>query len=209
MDIACFKKKSYLCVLNCVIMRKTHAIIFILVCLSFVACHRRPTPKQYAYFRMAIPDTAYVQDSLQDYPYTFKVSKNAEIKPHYFPGENYWIDIVYPSLNATIYCSYKPIKNNLHTLARDAQEFLFSHSRVASAIPTQEYADDTRRMYGIYCELHGDVASPIQFVLTDSIDHFFRASVYCNAVPNQDSLAPIYDYIREDIRVMIESMQWK
>lgn len=189
-------------------MKKTQ-LILLLLCLCFVACHRQQAPKQYGYFRIAIPDTAYQSADLNNYPYSFKVSKNATIKPHHFEGENYWIDIYYPTLDATIYCSYKPVKNNLRMLLRDAQEFLFRHSRVASAIPAQEYADATRKMYGVCYELHGDVASPIQFVLTDSIQHFFRASVYCNAAPNQDSLAPIYDYLREDIKVMIESMTWK
>jgi hypothetical protein len=33
--------------------------------------------------------------------------------------------------------------------------------------------------------------------------------VYCNTIPNQDSLAPIYEYLRKDVRVMMESMQWR
>lgn len=191
------------------IMKLLKLILFPLALLSLASCQRTSAPKQYGYFRIAVPDTAYAAWHLSGYPYSFLLSKNAEVKPHAFEGENYWIDIVYPSLNATVYCSYKPIRNNLRGLSRDAQEFVFRHSRVASAIPLQEYADNERKMFGLYYELQGDVASPIQFILTDSIQHFFRASVYCNAVPNQDSLAPIYDYIREDIRVMIESMEWK
>ena len=41
------------------------------------------------------------------------------------------------------------------------------------------------------------------------IEHFFRGSVYCKSIPNQDSLAPIYDYMRHDVRVLMESMQWQ
>jgi gliding motility-associated lipoprotein GldD len=80
---------------------------------------------------------------------------------------------------------------------------------VASAIPEHEYANPDAHVWGVLYELQGDVASPIQFVLTDSIGHFFRGSVYCNTVPNQDSLAPIYDYMRQDVRVLIESIQWQ
>jgi gliding motility-associated lipoprotein GldD len=136
-------------------------------------------------------------------------AKNAEIKAREFPGEVYWIDIVYPELNATIHCSYKPVRNNLRDLSRDSQEFLFSHSRVATAIPAQEFANPSEKVYGVCYDLQGNTASPIQFILTDSTRHFFRGSVYCNAIPNQDSLAPIYDYIREDVRVLIESMKWQ
>lgn len=190
-------------------MKKLQIIACIAVALLFSACQQRHTPKKYGYFRMDIPDTAYADCALDGYPYSFRLSNNAQIKPKSFEGEAYWIDIVYPSLNATVHCSYKPIKNNLRILSRDAQEFLFRHSRVATAIPAQEFANPSENVYGIYYELQGNTASPIQFVLTDSTHHFFRGSVYCNAVPNQDSLAPIYNYIREDVRMIMESMKWK
>ena len=190
-------------------MKKMQRIFLFLAVLSFISCQRQPMPKAYGYFRIAVPDTAYVDCGLKDYPYTFQLSKNAQIIPREFKGESYWIDIVYPALNATIYCSYKPVKNNLRVLARDAQEFLFSHSRVATAIPAQEFANPSENMYGVFYDLQGNTASPIQFVLTDSIQHFFRGSVYCNAIPNQDSLAPIYNYIREDVRVLMETMKWQ
>jgi gliding motility-associated lipoprotein GldD len=147
--------------------------------------------------------------TLQGYPYSFRLSDNAYIDQHPADGEKYWIDIKYPTLNATIHCSYKPIRNNFRSLSQDAQEFLYKHSTVASAIPVQEYANPSNRVWGLYWELHGNTASPIQFVLTDSIEHFFRGSVYCNDVPNRDSLAPIYEYIEKDVRVLIESMRWQ
>jgi gliding motility-associated lipoprotein GldD len=174
-----------------------------------VACTSRAVPKPMGYFRITIPDTSYVQASLDGYPYTFSLSNNAYISDHPADGEQYWIDIQYPMINATIHCSYKPIRNNFRSLSQDAQEFLYKHSTVASAIPVQEYANPSNRVWGLYWELHGNTASPIQFVLTDSIEHFFRGSVYCNDVPNRDSLAPIYEYIEKDVRVLIESMRWQ
>jgi gliding motility-associated lipoprotein GldD len=166
-------------------------------------------PKPYGYFRIAIPDTAYTRFDWKGYPYSFRLSTNAYVDVHEKEGEMYWIDIQYPSLNATIHCSYKPVRNNLRTLSRDAQEFLYSHSTVASAIPAQEYANDACSVYGLYFELYGNTATPIQFYLTDSVEHFFRASVYCNTIPNQDSLAPIHEYLRQDARMIMESMVWR
>jgi gliding motility-associated lipoprotein GldD len=176
---------------------------------TFTACQRRSVPRPYGYFRIAIPDTMYTICEMKDYPYAFRLSQHAYTETHFCEGEQYWIDIQYPTLNATIHCSYKKIDNNLRQLSRDAQEFLYSHAAVASAIPTQEYTDDERRVYGLYYELHGNTATPIQFYLTDSVRHFFRGSVYCNTIPNQDSLRPIYDYLRKDARVIMESMEWR
>ncbi len=190
-------------------MKRLIYILLIILPWIAVSCRKPAMPKPYGYFRIAIPDTTYSTYAPDGYPYAFRVSNNAEVQYHTKMGEKYWIDIYYPLLNTTIHCSYKPIKGNLGALARDAQEFLFSHSTIASAIPSQEFANPMRSVYGVYYELHGNTASPIQFVLTDSIAHFFRGSVYCNTVPNQDSLAPIYDYIRYDVRVLMESMKWQ
>lgn len=199
----------YLCLLICVNMRKQYIILFLLLALTLSSCQRHATPKPYGYFRIDTPDTAYHYASLANYPYTFKLSDNAQVVPHLFEGENYWIDIVYPSLNTTIHCSYKPVRDNFRSLAQDAQEFLYKHSTVASAIPVQEFANPENDVWGLYFELKGNTATPIQFVLTDSIEHFFRGSVYCNDIPNQDSLVPIYDYMRQDVRVLMESMKWQ
>ena len=179
----------------------------LLVCVQ--GCGRHSVPKPYGYFRIAIPDTAYVQYAPESYPYAFALSANAVVRPHVHEGEHYWIDVVYPELNATIHCSYKPVHGNLRTLSRDAQEFLYKHATVASAIPEQGFDNPDAQVWGVYYELLGNTASPIQFYVTDSTHHFFRGSVYCNAVPNQDSLAPVYDYVREDVRRMMETFHWQ
>ena len=190
-------------------MKRLIHILLIFIGLMAVSCRKPAVPKPYGYFRIAIPDTSYMEYTPKGYPYSFRLSRNAQVQPHVHEGERYWIDIFYPTLNTTVHCSYKPIRNNLRSLARDAQEFIFNHSTVASAIPAQEFMNPEQKVYGVYYELHGNTASPFQFVLTDSIEHFFRGSVYCNTIPNQDSLAPIYDYIRHDIRVLMESMKWQ
>ena len=181
----------------------------LLVCVIVQGCDRHSVPKPYGYFRIAIPDTAYVQYAPEGYPYAFALSANAVVRPHVHEGEHYWIDVVYPELNATIHCSYKPVHGNLRTLSRDAQEFLYKHATVASAIPEQGFDNPDAQVWGVYYELLGNTASPIQFYVTDSTHHFFRGSVYCNAVPNQDSLAPVYDYVREDVRRMMETFHWQ
>lgn len=184
-------------------------LCIILLSLLVISCQRSAVPKPVGYFRIAIPDTAYTYTTLKGYPYAFRLSDNAYIKGHPAEGERYWIDIQYPTLNATIHCSYKPVTDNFRSLTHDTQEFLYKHTAVASAIPIQEFANTGHRVWGLYCELHGNTATPIQFVLTDSVKHFFRGSVYCNCTPNYDSLAPIYDYLKRDVRIIMESMRWQ
>ena len=188
--------------------------ILLLLCVS---CSRGNTPKPYGYYRIATPDTAYTdfqssilnsQFSILNYPYTFALSENAVVQPRTDVDEPYWINIVYPSLNATIHCSYKPVHNNLRELTNDALEFVYRNASFATAIPEQEYMHPEAHVYGVLFDLEGNTASSCQFFVTDSTRHFFRASVYCNCPPNADSLAPVYQYIRTDVIKMVETFEW-
>ena len=48
----------------------------------------------------------------------------------------------------------------------------------------------------------------MQFFLTDSVDHFIRGSLYFDVEIN-DSIMPINNFLKEDIRFMIETFEWK
>lgn len=177
--------------------------------LALVSCTKVSTPKPYAYYRIAVPDTTYVAFDKQfpRYPYTFALSQNAVVQPR--SDEPYWIDLSYPELNATIHCSYKPVRHNLRELTNDALDLVYRNANFASAIPEQGYAHPEANVYGVLFDLEGNTASSCQFFVTDSTRHFFRASVYCNCHPNADSLAPIYQYLRTDVIRMVESFEWK
>ena len=182
-------------------------LIFNLLLLSFVACSNNYTPRPYGYYRITTPDTAYV-DFNPSFPYTFALSRNAVVQPRTDVSEPYWINIYYPALDATIYCSYKPVHNNLRELTNDALEIVYRNASFATAIPEQEYAHPEASVYGVLFDLEGNTASSCQFFVTDSTHHFFRASVYCNCPPNADSLAPVYNYLRTDIIKMVETFEW-
>ena len=182
-------------------------LILNLLLLSFVACSNNYTPRPYGYYRITTPDTAYV-DFNPSFPYTFALSRNAVVQPRTDVSEPYWINIYYPALDATIYCSYKPVQNNLRELTNDALEFVYRNASFATAIPEQDYAHPEASVYGVLFDLEGNTASSCQFFVTDSTRHFFRASVYCNCPPNADSLAPVYNYLRTDIIKMVETFEW-
>lgn len=176
--------------------------------LSFAACTPVSTPKPYGYFRITVPDTSYVPFDNSQFPiFNFQLSTNAIVQPK--EDDPSWFDLYYPSLDATIHCSYKPIRNNLRQLTADALDFVYRNASFASAIPESEYNHPEAKVYGVLFDLEGNTASSCQFFLTDSTHHFFRASVYCNCPPNADSLAPVYDYLRTDVIKMIETFTWQ
>ena len=97
----------------------------------------------------------------------------------------------------------------MRELSADAQDFVFKHAAKASAIPEQEWNNPDERVFGVFYELRGNTASPYQFYLTDSTSRFFRAAVYFNCSPNQDSLAPVISFLGNDVQHLIESFQWQ
>lgn len=187
------------------------SIFFFSFCLFVLSsCGGSSAPKPYGYVRLAMPDTCYADAVPAGYPYRFDVSCNAEVLPvrgeH---GERYWIDLHYPALNATVHCSYQRVRGNLRELTDDAIRFVYRHASHASSIPEQGYENREARVYGVLFDLEGNTASSMQFFVTDSVRHFFRAAAYCDCVPNADSLAPVYEYLHEDVVRIVESFEWR
>lgn len=186
----------------------------LLVFIAACGCSKSSIPKEYGYFRIVTPEHTYDMLSQKSpcssdiLPYTFSMNR-AALALSADSTHPLWINVHYPSINATIHCSYLPIQNNLPQLLNDAQEFVYSHTIKATAIPEQEYVDTINHVYGMYYELEGNTATPIQFYLMDSTKHFFRAAVYINTIPNQDSLAPVIDFLKVDARHLVESFRWR
>ena len=65
-------------------------------------------------------------------------------------------------------------------------------------------------MHSTVWRLRGrNVASTYQFFATDSLHHFLRGALYINRTPNNDSLAPVLEYIQADLDHLIETLRWR
>jgi len=186
-------------------------ILLLSLAVVLLGCGRPSQPRPYGYHRIDIPEYGYRQSELPGYPYRFEYADIACIDTTLDYSEPYWVDIFYPTLNARIHCSYKRIERNpgLGKLTDDAIRFVFDHAIKADAIPEQGFSHPEQRVYGVYYDLEGNTASPVQFFLTDSTRHFFRAALYYNAIPDADSLAPVNEVLRKDIHHLIETFRWQ
>lgn len=188
--------------------RLRYILPFSLLTLLLASCGKSYVPKPFGYFRIALPEHRYQSFSRPEYPFHFEMADVAEVQER--PGNGgLWFDIFYPSMNARINCTYLPVHGNLRALSDDAQEFVYKHASMANSIPEQGFENPDRDMYGVFYSIRGNTASPYQFYLTDSTSHFLRGAVYFNCVPNQDSLAPLFDFMEADLRHMIETLEWK
>ena len=87
---------------------------------------------------------------------------------------------------------------------------VMKHIPKASSIENKIYENPEKRIYGLTYTIAGvDAASPYQFYLTDSTKHFIRGALYFNTIPNNDSLAPVIEFLKEDINHLIETFEWK
>lgn len=167
------------------------------------------TPKPKAYPRIDIPKASYQQfDTL--FPFSFEYSTLSNIQPDRSKGsEPYWINIEYPSLGATIYLSYKKINGNLGQLKEDAFGFANRHIQQADDIVESNVYDPAIPLIGKIYDIKGvNVACPYQFWISDSTSKFVRGALYFNTEPNNDSLAPLITYVKNDILHIINTFNW-
>ena len=168
-------------------------------------------PKPYGYNRIILPAHKY-KPLPATFPYTCEISQHAAVLPSKSPyAEKYWINIHYPAFNADIQLTYKPIKHNpqlLREYLQDAYKLTAKHQIRADAI--EEYIVHTPKGYtAVVAALHGQVPSQYQFYTTDSTNHFLRGALYFHTASQNDSLAPIIAFIKEDIMHMLYTLEWK
>ena len=108
--------------------------------LGFTACNSRYTPKATGYPALTLPQKVYLTSAVREMPYTFDIPSYAIVDKNVaYMGVDQqktgWMNLQFPTLNATLYISYNAIqKNQLDILVRDAYNFANNHSNKASFI---------------------------------------------------------------------------
>lgn len=154
-----------------------------------------------------LPAPSYVE-SPDTLPFRFRLSDQARFSARRTKEGEYFCDVVYPGLNAQLYCTWHSIHPDLfHLMAQESHRLAYQHSAVATAIREKAYSHDSVRVYGILYEIEGNAATPLQIALTDSSTYFFNASLYFDMIPDADSIAPLVDYIRQDVVQLMESFR--
>jgi gliding motility-associated lipoprotein GldD len=173
-----------------------------------VACREPTIPRPRGFFRIDLPSHTYRLADFNGCPFRSEIPVYTELLPDTNPlSEACWWYLVFPRFNATLYLSYKPIKNNLYDYIEDAHTLAYSHTIKAHEINHRKI--QVGKNGGLLYEIGGNAASPIQFYITDSIKHFLRGSFYYHAPPNADSTAPVTRFIQKDIEHLLHHLQWK
>ena len=171
----------------------------------FLSCQSDYTPKPKAYFKLSFPEKAYqtLDDDRLSYSFRYPNYSSLEIKNNYN-----FINVNFPDYSGTLHLTYVNLDNNLSEHIEQSRSLAYKHNNQADVISEQIFISNDNRVYGMLYDYEGVTATSSQFYLTDSIDHFFRGSFYFNTEVN-DSILPINNFIKEDIRILIESLKWK
>jgi len=195
-------------------MYKFFFIISIMATIGFTACNSRFTSKQTGYPAITLPNKVYLSNAVNGLPYAFDIPSYAVVDKKVSSmgldqSKAGWMNLQFPTLNATLYISYNAVqKDQLDVLVRDAYNFANNHSNKASFIEDSAF-ENPIGLQGVFFHLGGDVASPYQFFITDSSRHFFRAALYFDTTPNADSLAPVIDFLHQDLKQLVQTFHWK
>ncbi len=184
--------------------------------LSYSCSAEAPLPKPRMYPKIEYPAAAeWTQFDAPYCDFSFPLPQYVAVEQDslFFdekPAHPCWFDLVYPTLNGRVHFSYYPIESraDFEKLRDDAFRMADYHNKRANYID-EILLSPTPGTGGLAFDIGGPAASPYQFFLTDSTQHFVRAALYFNAQARPDSLAPVTAFVKDDIRRMIAGFAWE
>lgn len=183
------------------------AALFLMIFVFFASCKNEVLPKPKAYLSLDF-DKADYETFHSDCGFAFQKNNNSLVKCK-SKAQECACSIHYPNNKATIYLTYRKINEDLKKLLTDAQNLTQEHVVKADDILPQEYQNKESKVYGMVYKVIGNAASPAQFYATDSTKNFLLGSLYFQSKPNYDSILPAASYLRNDIKVILETLTWQ
>lgn len=195
--------------------------LFFLSLMLLLACteERIPIPKPRMYPKIDFPDRNYIQldrdycvfgfehpDYMLFNQDTTLINQKAK--------HPCWFTLDMPTLNGSLHFTYTDISGPNHReklldVIIDSRALTEKHNLKAAGRRTNFYKTDNKDISVISYTVEGDVASPYHFVVTDSLQHAVWGSLYFYSKPNEDSMAPVIDFVRQDIDKIIQSFEWQ
>ena len=181
--------------------------VLILTMITLSSCEEELDyyPKPRGFMRLDFPERTYSVFEPDSCPYSFEI-------PDYFAvidKSNCNKDIQMDRFNATLFLTYLPVDTNLNMNIEYSRKLVYDHSIKADAIDEIPMFSRSHRAFGLKYDIKGNAASPYQFYMTDSVNHFLRGALYFNVKPNYDSIRTSLSYIAEDLDNLLETVQWK
>ncbi len=191
-------------------------VVLTLCCFCFSCGEEQvylPKPRMYPKITFPSGDKQLFDPSYCEMTFEYPSYAKIEQDNYFFEGKPVdpcWFNMQFEDLLGTLHCSYIPIENRAHydKLINESFRLVEEHNTKAN-YRQEEYIQNKNGVGGLYFTLGGEVATNMQYILTDTTTHFFRASLYFNSKVRPDSIRPIYEFVKQDVDEMIESFDWK
>jgi gliding motility-associated lipoprotein GldD len=178
----------------------------ILIVVLF-GCKDDPYLKPIGYPRLNLPEAGY-QAWSNNCGFSFRKPICTNIEK--LESDSCFFNLSYPSLNAKVFCSYIPVNSKLKEIIDQEYKLREKHNQFSTSVKESVFHSQSKNVHALLFHISGtQAATPLQFFITDSINHFFRGTLYFNNSPNNDSLETAIDFIRTDIDTLVESFEWR
>jgi len=185
-------------------------IISLLVVFSILLCTCSDSnlPKQTAFLRIEFPEPKYF--AFKDLAHHIDFYYNASAVEIKTENSNQ-LSLTYPKINFSVDLSIQKLNNSqdFDDNFSDFSLLLDTHSKKSNGVLMREYEDLNNRVFSKIYEISGGVASPIQFYITDSTSNFIKGSLNLKFKSNYDSIFPSIQYVKNDIFILVESLNWR
>jgi gliding motility-associated lipoprotein GldD len=185
-----------------------------LLSILLLACGGKAyTPKPHAYPRVYYPQRAYTGFDTNA-PFRFLYPEYARVnryRDNDSSSHPFWYNIDYLPFNATLHLSYHNFsdRSEFDKLFDDTRRLVYKHDIKAEEIEEIEMQNPRNNSTGIIYELKGNTATNLNFYISDGKKHFLRGALYFNDRTEIDSIQPVFDFLKEDVLKMLESLSWK
>lgn len=185
------------------------AVLALLMMVLVAGCTSEldPSPRPKGWPRIDLPEHTYQEFSNDICPFTFEypmIGKVEQSRP-----DSCWMDLYFPDYNCRWHITYRYIPGSGKTLEQHNEEYrklVFKHIRKVSQIKELPLAAPGGS--GIFYELFGTVGVPAQMFFSDST-HIVLASFYFDTAVRNDSLEPVINFMKDDLKHLAQSLKWK
>lgn len=183
--------------------------LLFLAMMLLSGCAEDPVPKQKGFHRIEFPQRIYSTYAKSGCPYTFEYPKLGNIS--YNDPDPCWMDIYFKPFDCNWHFTYRPLKGSREQRSKEFEEYrklIYKHTVKATQI--RESQLETPRLRGTLFEVYGNVPTSAQLFLTDTANrHVLEVSFYFFTAVKNDSLAPVIQYMKEDLLHLAESVEWE
>lgn len=193
-------------------MMKKSVFGFWCLCFSLVlvtaSCSRpEPFPRPTGWPRIELPAHTYQRYDSPQCPFTLEIPAIGKVEKEL--TDSCWADFYFPEFDCRWHITYRNIPQSGKTWSQHYEEYrklVFKHIQQVSQIQDNEvhFANG----FGTLFELYGTVAVPAQLIYGDSTNMILVSFYFDNAI-RDDSLAPVINFMKDDLRHMAESIEWK